>query len=44
MKKSTKRLISMLLSLTLIVSIAGISVFAMDDSGVPAAAEKTYDT
>lgn len=44
MKKRTKRLISMLLALTLVISIAGVSVFAMDTSGVPAATEKTYDT
>ena len=37
MKKRTKRLISMLLALTLVISIAGVSVFAMDTSGVPAA-------
>ena len=44
MKKRTKRLISMLLALTLVISIAGVSVFAMDTSGVPAASGKTYET
>lgn len=44
MKKGTKRLISLLLSMTLVFSIAGISVFAMDSSGVSAASGKTYDT
>lgn len=43
MKKGTKRLISILLSLTLIFSVAGASVFAADTSGV-SSAKKVYKT